>query len=178
MGYIYLQPVGDIAEEILRYLGTKLEEVYGYQCKLAPRTMLPDSLYSPKRRQYNASVLVEVIAGKIPDDAEKLLGVVDVDIFVPGMNFIFGLAIGNVSIISLTRLRPEYYGEKENEFLFKERTLKEAVHELGHTFGLRHCPDINCVMHFSNCLPDTDVKGTGFCSNCSRKLRHHLKQGY
>lgn len=99
---------------------------------------------------------------KMPIDAEKLLGVVDVDLFVLGLNFVFGLAAGNTAVISLARLRPEYYGEKKNEYLLRERALKEAIHELGHTFGLHHCPDIRCIMHFSNRLEDTDIKGTDF----------------
>ncbi len=96
---------------------------------------------------------------------------IDVDLFVPGLNFIFGLAAGNTAVISLARLKPEYYGEMKNVFLFRERALKEAMHELGHTFGLHHCPDIRCIMHFSNRLEDTDIKGPGFCRNCSIKIR-------
>lgn len=107
---------------------------------------------------------------QMPSDAKRLLGVIDSDLFVPGLNFIFGLAYGNTAVIALTRLRPEYYGEEKNERLFKERALKEAIHELGHTFGLAHCPDIRCVMHFSNKLADTDIKGPSFCRVCSARL--------
>jgi archaemetzincin len=56
-------------------------------------------------------------------------------------------------------------------FIFRERAVKEAVHELGHTFGLGHCPDSSCVMHFSNCLDDTDRKGKEYCPECRAKLR-------
>ncbi|SNQ60426.1 hypothetical protein [Candidatus Methanoperedens nitratireducens] len=99
---------------------------------------------------------------------------VDVDLFVPGLNFVFGLASGNNAVISLVRLRPEYYRERKNEYLFRERSLKEAIHEPGHTFGLHHCPDIRCIMHFSNRLEDTDIKGPGFCKACSNKIRNKL----
>ena len=54
--------------------------------------------------------------------------------------------------------------------LFHERVIKEAVHELGHTYGLSHCPDATCVMHFSNSLPDTDFKGKAFCPVCQAAL--------
>jgi archaemetzincin len=96
--------------------------------------------------------------------------VVDVDLFVPGLNFVFGLAPGSTAVISLVRLRHEYYGERKNEYLFRDRALKEAIHELGHTFGLHHCPDIRCIMHFSNCLEDTDIKCPDFCKVCSNKI--------
>jgi archaemetzincin len=51
------------------------------------------------------------------------------------------------------------------------RTLIEAVHELGHLQGLGHCPDRRCVMHFSNCLLDTDRKQPDFCSRCEELRR-------
>ncbi len=152
------------------YLVTRLEEVYGYPCRTAPPVRVPESSYSADREQYNAEVLVAGIEEKVPTDAEKLLGVVDVDLFVPGLNFVFGLAAGNTAVISLDRLKPEYYGEMKNVSLFRERALKEAIHELGHTFGLHHCPEIRCIMHFSNRLEDTDIKGLGFCRNCSIKI--------
>jgi len=78
--------------------------------------------------------------------------VVNVDLFVPSLNFVFGLAAGNTAVISLARLRPEYYGEKKNEYLLRERALKESIHELGHTFGLPHCFNIRCIMHFQTAL--------------------------
>jgi len=170
MRYIYFQPVGEVGEELLRYLGTQIEGVYGYPCRIAFPASQSEVAYSKDRRQYNAAVILGGIGRKMPVDAKRLLNVVDVDLFVPGMNFVFGLAMGRGAVISLTRLRPEYYGEKKNESLFRERALKEAIHELGHTFGLNHCPDTRCIMHFSNTLEDTDIKGPGFCRNCSTRI--------
>jgi archaemetzincin len=170
MKYIYIQPIGEVEEELLRYLVARLEGVYGYPCRVSQPVRISESSYSPERGQFNAEVLVAEIAEKMPIDAKKLLGVVDVDLFVPSLNFVFGLASGYAAVISLTRLRPDYYGEKKDESLFRERTLKEAIHELGHTFGLHHCPDIRCIMHFSNCLEDTDIKGPDFCKVCSTKI--------
>lgn len=170
MKYIYIQPICEAGEELLGYLGIRLEGIYGYPCRIAPPVRVPEFSYSADRDQYNAEAIVEKIMEKMPVDAEKLLCVVDVDLFVPGLNFVFGLAAGNTAVISLARLRPEYYGERKNEYLFRGRALKEAVHELGHTFGLHHCPDIRCIMHFSNRLEDTDIKGPGFCKLCSNKI--------
>jgi len=171
MKYIYIQPMCEVGEELLRYLGIRLEEIYGYPWRIALPVRIPECSYSADRDQYNAEVIVEKIIKKMPIDAEKLLCVVDFDLFVHGLNFVFGLAAGNTALISLARLRPEYYGEKKNEYLFRERALKEAIHELGHTFGLHHCHDIRCIMHFSNRLEDTDIKGPGICEVCSDRIR-------
>ncbi len=85
---------------------------------------------------------------------------------------VFGLAdqASRRAIIALPRLRQTYYGLSEDTKLFQQRVLKEAVHELGHVFGLSHCTDRRCVMAFSNSLADTDFKSHEFCSKCRRQF--------
>lgn len=87
------------------------------------------------------------------------------------LNFVFGLADRATAraIIALPRLRQSFYGLPDDIALFRERAIKEAVHELGHTFGLGHCRDRRCVMAFSNSLADTDRKGQEFCERCQAR---------
>ncbi len=96
-----------------------------------------------------------------------VIGVTEVDLYVPGLNFVFGEAEcpGNFAIISLHRLK------NPNRGLYLKRVLIEAVHELGHTFGLPHCKNHLCVMHFSNSIVETDIKGTEFCKDCLKGLK-------
>lgn len=166
MKFFIIQPVGEIREEWLTFLGKGLEDVFGYPYRVSPLSKIPESSYNKDREQYDAEVLLGEIAKNISSVSKSLLGVIDVDLYVEGLNFVFGLADKGLAIISITRFRPEFYGEKKNEHLFKERLLKESIHELGHTFGLHHCIDKRCVMHFSNSLEDTDFKSTNFCRNC------------
>jgi archaemetzincin len=101
---------------------------------------------------------------------ERILGIIDLDLYVSKLNFVFGEARQRVAIISLTRLRNEFYNLPKDETLFRKRVFTEAVHELGHTYGLRHCVNPNCVMFFSNTLTDTDKKGPDFCQRCKNKV--------
>ena len=89
------------------------------------------------------------------------------------MNFVFGLADvpGPAALISVCRLWQEFYGLERDEKLFRSRMIKEAIHELGHSFGLAHCQNHQCVMSFSNSLIDTDRKGEAFCADCQKHLK-------
>ena len=126
--------------------------------------------YDLERKQYFSSKLLASL--KKSERDEKVVGITDVDLYVPRLNFVFGEAdtVAGTAIISLCRLRPEYYGLAPDESLFLERAAKEIVHELGHTFGLGHCPNNKCVMHFSNSLADTDLKEAHFCNMCRPKI--------
>ncbi len=105
-----------------------------------------------------------------------VLGIVPVDLYEPDLNFVFGVAspITGTAVISTYRLHNSFYGLPEDENIFIERVLKEAVHEIGHVLGLPHCPNPKCVMHFSNSIEDTDRKSYYFCENCYIKVKKAL----
>lgn len=167
---IVLVPIGNIDEAALEALRQPLEEVFHQRTTTGDRVSLSPENYYHSRRQYLAPPLLSLIP--LPKPVNRALGVVDVDTFAPGFNFVFGVAdtAGGRALVSLPRLRQEFYSLLQNENLFRERVLKEAVHELGHTYGLGHCPNLACVMHFSNSLEDTDLKGWNFCPICQREV--------
>ncbi len=170
---IYLIPVGDVNKSYIEKLIATLQEKFGFPVEIGKGIDDIQFTYNKKRKQYHSTLILDEIRKGIPKDALKVLGIADEDLYVPSLNFVFGEADldGSAAVISLARLKQDFYGLEPDEALFEKRTLKEAVHELGHCFGLRHCSDPRCVMHFSNSLQDTDIKSSSFCSICEKKLR-------
>ncbi|MDW7991908.1 MAG: archaemetzincin family Zn-dependent metalloprotease [Anaerolineae bacterium] len=168
---ILLIPLGTVAPQTLEWLRDELAVLLSCSVEVGPEVPLPKAGYDPRRGQYIGEAMLDALRW-VGGPAERVLGLADVDCYAPGLNFIFGQAVlnGREAFVALPRLRPSFYGLPEDEGLFRQRLLKEAVHELGHTFGLGHCPDPRCVMHFSNTLHDTDVKDATFCSRCRQRL--------
>jgi archaemetzincin len=140
--------------------------------------VIPEESFNAARQQYDSNMLLERLH-KFSQKRriDRVLGIADIDLFIPGLNFIFGQAEcpGKAALISLWRLRPEYYGQSPSNELLEKRSIKEAIHEMGHTFGFRHCPDPHCVMHFSNTISDTDAKLDTFCSRCSTRALKKIR---
>ena len=168
---IILKPISYVDKGLVEELKQKLEQTFGCPVETVIKTFDPEKAYDKRRKQYlGTRFLSQLKKDKVKGD--KVLGIADVDLYSPGLNFIFGQAdiASGTSVISLTRLRQLYYDLPADEDLFRDRAVKEAVHELRHTFGLDHCPDPKCVMHFSNSLSDTDLKQATFCGRCRPKL--------
>ncbi len=184
---IYIRKIGDINNTILEELKDGLNKIFNkfnLSIKILNDEMpLKQSDYNKARQQYFADpILNRLFQYSINKQFFRTLGILDVDIYSAGLNFVFGIATApenkllkfyGTCIISVTRLRQEFYNYESNEELFKSRTLKEAVHELGHTFGLRHCKNY-CIMRFSNHLGETDEKPVEYCDSCLSKLSNFL----
>ena len=168
---IRLVGIGEVDESLLIQLAGSIEGIFDVSVEIGQLLPEPVYAYVPERKQYHSTRILDEIIRQ-GNRKQKVLGVADVDLFVPRLNFVFGEADlhNRAAVISLVRLRQSYYGLPENKKLFSQRTVKEAVHELGHTFGLGHCPNPGCVMFFSNSLADTDRKEDAFCPQCRRRL--------
>jgi archaemetzincin len=129
--------------------------------------------YSADRGQYNATLILAGLLRLHADAEAKIVGITRVDLFIPVLTFVFGQAQleGPGALVSTHRLRNEYYGLPRDEERLIERTIKEVVHEAGHSFGLVHCPDYSCVMHAATYVEDVDLKSAHFCPHCESLLQ-------
>ena len=178
---IYLQKIGNVEPGILIILKKNLKWFFNkYNLKIAilpdPIPLL-DSEYKSYKKQYNATKIKRrLITHTKNKNYYRVLGVMDVDIYSKFLNFVFGVAdlpkvkSFGIALISVYRLRESFYRRPENIAQFEQRVLKEAIHELGHTFNLEHCKNL-CVMRFSNFIDHTDKKPYEFCEQCLQKLK-------
>jgi len=174
--------VGKVDSHVIRRVQENLNMTFlKSACTLIPETLpVPVEAFNRTRRQYSSNnILIKVHDYAKKEKAlDRVLGIMDADIFVPNLNFVFGEAEcpGKAALISLCRLRPEFYGASVDMELFVERSTKEAVHELGHTVGLRHCLNPFCVMYFSNSIFETDRKQSLFCSKCHPEVEEKVSK--
>lgn len=129
--------------------------------------------YDPARRQYNGSELLKTVDRMKPEKALKSIGLLNVDIFIPILTYIFGQAYlnGATGIASMYRLKNEHYGLKSDDKLLLSRFKKVIIHELGHTFGLQHCHIPSCVMRSGVYVEDLDQKNSSFCNSCMAGIK-------
>ncbi|MCW8131423.1 MAG: hypothetical protein KIS92_13825 [Planctomycetota bacterium] len=127
-------------------------------------------------RQCNADTILEKsLSKKVPKDAVLYLGITLEDLYVPSMNYVFGLGSFDkrVGVYSLIRYFPEFWGmtrKEGDERLALLRACKVLNHEAGHIFGLKHCIFYQCSMNGSNSLKETDAAPIHFCPVCHRKI--------
>lgn len=163
---IIIQPIGNVEEEILEFLKKFISKIFNTKCIVSNQNLeVPEYAYNPLRNQYHSTKLLLFLEKQMKGDS-RILGITNVDLYAPHLNFVFGEAEspGKFAIISIYRLK-----HPDNN-IFIERVLKEAIHELGHTIGLAHCSNPSCVMYFSNSITDTDQKSYMFCNKCLKKL--------
>ncbi len=164
---------GTLDPQVLESLRGPIAAEFGGTVEVESQAVpIPGGSYDARRAQYRAEPFLTAVGEQFASAGGKTVGVTDVDLFVPELNFVFGQAelAGTTAVMSIHRLRPEFYGAAADQQQFTARAVTEAVHELGHTFGLQHCKNPGCVMFFSNSILDTDRKGWHLCQQCRSRL--------
>jgi archaemetzincin len=171
-----LLAIGKVEPELLDYLRQALGETFGVPCSVQPSALDPEFAFHGERQQYHSSEILARMQGRVTPDSWRVLGVTGVDLYIPILTFVFGEAQmgGPCALLSLHRLRQEFYGLPEDYALLGDRALKEAVHELGHTLNLTHCDDYQCAMAPSHAVEWIDLKESNLCQPCQTRV--HSRQ--
>ena len=172
MDTIYLGFVNGYSPPWAGRLPPRVGEAFAFPLQRIDVNVDLEPYYAPERRQYHATLILARLLRHLPDERSKIVGVTAVDLYIPVLTFVFGQSQldGQGAVVSTLRLHNEYYGLPADEELLFERVVKEIVHELGHAFGLVHCPDYRCVMKASTYVEDVDLKEARFCSDCQALL--------
>lgn len=155
--------------KVIEHVARHLTLAFSARVTIGPCTSrIPQRYLNPLRNQYRAPEVLRWAAQKFKrSESEALLTIADGDAYVEGLNFVFGLATPHLraAVVFLRRLKTA-----ASEQLLLQRALKEAMHELGHAFGLSHCRSPGCVMRFSNSVLEVDRKSWRYCSRCFTEL--------
>ena len=160
----------------IEYLCEQLEARFRTKVSVSQCEFDSSAFFNFERNQYSSSAIVEWLEKDLSTAHSKVLAVTGLDLYIPVLTFVFGEARlnGRCAVVSSYRLDNKFYGLPDNRRLLQDRLLKEAIHELGHTFGLFHCHNPQCVMKSSTYVEEIDFKSSRFCDNCFEKLMKAL----
>ncbi len=171
--------MGPVDKNLLPLLKADLQKHLNLPVRELDNMPVPEGSYERSRNQFHSTKILKELLAEVPPDAMKILGLIDKDLCIPILTFVFGEAQlgGMASVVGLARLRQEFYGLPPDSDIFHERIRKESLHELGHNFGLTHCRDRECVMYLSNTVRDVDQKGFTYCQDCDSTISRKIESG-
>lgn len=165
---IQMVALGKLDPDLRDHLVFQVTCRWGLPCSPLIQVERPRYAHHPIRDQYNAKIIIDKLGQQISHPRSRLVALTEEDLFIPILTHIYGLSQleGRVALVSLHRLRPDYYGLSPNPSILRCRLEKTLLHELGHLFGLTHCRNRHCVMYSSSRIEDTDRKQGEFCPAC------------
>ena len=174
---LVIAPTGNFAKELLETIRSESKRIFGFNSEVAPLLEDLAFAYDLNRNQYNSTLILDQLAEIIPPAAARIMAIVEVDLFIPILTHVYGEAQlgGKACVVSTFRLNDGLPTTNIGK-VFLERIAKESIHELGHTFNLRHCRDHTCIMHYCRNEHDVDQKSNDLCRYCKIMLEDELKR--
>jgi archaemetzincin len=147
-----------------------VQGAFGVPVRVLEDPARPAGTLDARRRQHASGRVLKWLLENAPPRT-KVLGITDVDLFIPILTFVFGEAQlgGSAAVVSTARLKELL--PVSDPRLVVERLAKEAIHELGHAMGLVHCATPDCAMGRSASVRDVDSKRGSLCGGCRAQLR-------
>jgi len=169
---IHLLTVGPFPRPLAEDITARLSREVAVPCRLLEETAEVEPQILPERAQVHADDLLRQFEALPIEKGTKLVGVTLHDIAIPVFTFVFGRSRlgGAVTVVSLARLKPEFYGMPADPAVTVRRGVAEILHEVGHTLELKHCRDYSCLMYFSHDVETVDLRGLAFCTSCAALL--------
>jgi archaemetzincin len=172
---LYIQPLGGCGLKAsgIEQVALALRAFYPIEVKVLDCRDLPRPAYYSPRKRYRAERLLAYLNERMPKNGWRILGLTDVDISTTKGKVadwgVMGLGElpGTATVISSFRCRMKSKGPAHAI----ERLAKVAVHEIGHTLGLDHCPTRGCLMEDANGKVVTTDRERDFCSKCRARAR-------
>jgi archaemetzincin len=174
---VQIAPIGAFDADILSAVEKMVAQVFGLPCRIEPVIDDIGFAWNEARGQFHSTAILGELSQKAPDDVYKIIALTHSDLFIPILTHVYGEAqlAGRSAIVSTFRLE-DGISPVGQRAVYLDRVAKEAAHELGHTFDLRHCKDHQCLMHYCRRIADVDAKTARFCRYCMVLLNDQLKQ--
>jgi len=168
MKTLQLLRIGDVEDRLLQDMRPVLQKIFRVSCRVLPMLLDPEFAYHGERQQCHSSEILQRMQSLVTAESWRILGIGAVDLYIPILTFVFGEAQigGPCAVLSTHRLRQEFYGLPRDPELLRQRIIKEAVHEVGHTLNLTHCGDYRCAMASSHAVEWIDLKESALCEVC------------
>jgi archaemetzincin len=172
MNLVHLLPVGEVEGILLEQMRSAIRDCFQVRCEISAAALDPKPSYHPERQQYHSSEILQRMQTLFGPADFHVLGITAVDLYIPILQYVFGEAQlgGRFAVVSFHRLRQQFYGLEGDDTLLAERLGKEAIHELGHTVGLRHCQDYRCAMASAHAVEWIDLREGALCHSCRKRV--------
>ena len=157
---------GDFSISTAKKLENGLREYFPNVALKDQVLTLPAKHYNKERNRYRGTGLFEELGKHRNNDA--VIGLTNYVIFMANeLSPTYGIMgvspVGTYKCVVSSKIPSSGKEQSEDNF------VKLSLHELGHAFGLSHCPDQHCYMvdaEHKMKFPQT----TGFCESCKSKL--------
>lgn len=169
---IVVVPLGEVDFMLVNRLATSIGPIFGRSVDILKGMKIPEEAYNVIRNQHYGSIILAKLERIKANPKELVIGICEEDLYLPDEAFVLGtsdLVLGT-AVVSLFRIRQEFYGLPEDDTKIYSRLYKQAVHQVAHLTGMTSCRNPRCVNYYSQDMFDIDAKGEKFCDICKRQL--------